>query len=255
MAICECGKPNGRKKDGSLCGNCSQRMRRLLRKLALIERAGGRCVRCGWSGHPAGYEFHHPDPSIKEGDPCEMLRKYNWDRVLQEIDKCELLCATCHNIASANGDEDRVLMSAARRRRMSSLGPLHLGWLPDDVRDRIVEKVARNDERRSKGRVNHKRTLVMRVCGRPDCGNEFECFDGSERKYCSRQCGGLCAVGRHPKVGDGPSGNLSLDVLLEMNHTKTWEEISEDLGVSRRHLQRIRSRLSDDQLNPPLESS
>jgi hypothetical protein len=55
-----------------------------------------KCVRCGFS-HPAALDFHHlygKDKAIAQG------RSEGWGkkRVLEEINKCEVLCSNCHRI-------------------------------------------------------------------------------------------------------------------------------------------------------------
>jgi len=56
------------------------------------------CIRCGQS-HPAALDFHHPTPAEKDMSPSKLLNQYmSWDRLKQEIDKCIVLCASCHRI-------------------------------------------------------------------------------------------------------------------------------------------------------------
>ena len=59
------------------------------------------CVDCGYKEHPAALQFDHIDPltkSFKVGaSVCRNLVK-----VLEEISKCEVLCANCHAIKTAS---------------------------------------------------------------------------------------------------------------------------------------------------------
>jgi len=64
-------------------------------KLKAIEYKGGCCQDCGGVFHPAVYDFHHLDPTIKDYNPSASLDR-NWDRAKEELDKCILLCANCH---------------------------------------------------------------------------------------------------------------------------------------------------------------
>ena len=42
-------------------------------------------------------EFHHSDPDSKDGNVVDMaVNGYSKDRILEEIEKCEVLCANCH---------------------------------------------------------------------------------------------------------------------------------------------------------------
>ena len=65
------------------------------RKLDAIEYKGGKCQRCGYDKYPDVLEFHHRDPNEKEAN-WSKIRLWKWDRVLTELDKCDILCANCH---------------------------------------------------------------------------------------------------------------------------------------------------------------
>lgn len=53
------------------------------------------CIKCG-ENHPSCLEFHHTDPSKKEGSPSSLLRQFGIKRFLQEIETCQVLCSNCH---------------------------------------------------------------------------------------------------------------------------------------------------------------
>lgn len=75
-----------------------QRDRRTELKRWLKEEilAGKTCSRCP-ENHIACFDFHHKDPSLKEFRISEMSeRKLSKEKVLKEIEKCEILCANCH---------------------------------------------------------------------------------------------------------------------------------------------------------------
>ena len=59
------------------------------------------CVKCGFS-HPAALDFHHRDRSEKEFDPSRMRDNTSKKRFLEEISKCDVLCANCHRIYHYN---------------------------------------------------------------------------------------------------------------------------------------------------------
>ena len=54
-----------------------------------------KCNRCP-ENHIACLEFHHIDPTEKEGNIGQICRNYSTKRLLKEIEKCEILCANCH---------------------------------------------------------------------------------------------------------------------------------------------------------------
>lgn len=64
-------------------------------KNMLIQRAGGKCVKCGYSKCNRALEFHHLDPNQKDFGISKNLTK-SIDFLKSEADKCILLCANCH---------------------------------------------------------------------------------------------------------------------------------------------------------------
>ncbi len=56
------------------------------------------CKNCGFN-HPGALDFHHRDPSSKDGVIAEMVaNKRSKEAILKEIEKCDVLCANCHRI-------------------------------------------------------------------------------------------------------------------------------------------------------------
>lgn len=57
------------------------------------------CCKCGYNAHPVALELNHIDPSNKEFTVSRMLGAgYQWEKILAEIDKCEVMCSNCHQI-------------------------------------------------------------------------------------------------------------------------------------------------------------
>lgn len=68
-------------------------------KHKLIEYKGKKCEICGYDKCEGALQFHHKDPFLKEFTLSHInLNNTNFSlqKILQEIDKCELLCANCH---------------------------------------------------------------------------------------------------------------------------------------------------------------
>lgn len=68
------------------------------RKLQIIELKGGKCAACGGQFPHFVYDLHHRDPSTKEVNMTDLQDK-RWERIVREVEKCDLLCANCHRIA------------------------------------------------------------------------------------------------------------------------------------------------------------
>lgn len=63
------------------------------------------CCLCGYSEHPAALDFHHRHPDDKKFNISNNLSSRNWDSILAEIDKCDIMCANCHRIEHDSGGE------------------------------------------------------------------------------------------------------------------------------------------------------
>lgn len=72
---------------------------RATRKQELIQMLGGACAICGYDKNPAALEFDHKEPSQKRfsiGAGLSQRNKIPWLEVVEEAQKCRLLCANCH---------------------------------------------------------------------------------------------------------------------------------------------------------------
>ena len=57
----------------------------------------GKCSMCGYDKNYAALEFHHRNPENKVFNlDSRNLSNTNWDSILKELDKCDLLCSNCH---------------------------------------------------------------------------------------------------------------------------------------------------------------
>jgi hypothetical protein len=58
-------------------------------------------------------DFHHRDPNTKKLSLAELFRNTTaWTTVLDEIKKCDLLCACCHRIRTYGSETMTPLTSA-----------------------------------------------------------------------------------------------------------------------------------------------
>lgn len=76
-------------KDGR---NETRRVWAAREKRKSVEYKGGKCVVCGYSACLGAMDFHHPDPSQKEG----LKAHWSFERNKPELDKCVLVCSRCH---------------------------------------------------------------------------------------------------------------------------------------------------------------
>src|SRR6266545_501265 len=79
-----------------------QKKRRRQLKAKLVAMRGGRCADCPYSGPPAAFDFHHRDPKSKRFRIGAFSGQ--WEELLVEAEKCDMLCANCHRIRHAAED-------------------------------------------------------------------------------------------------------------------------------------------------------
>lgn len=76
-----------------------KRKKREERYAMLLDIHNNECALCGVSSMPNGFfDFHHTDPTKKEGSVSAMLSSANFDRVIEECKKCLMLCPNCHRL-------------------------------------------------------------------------------------------------------------------------------------------------------------
>ena len=56
---------------------------------------GGICIKCGYNKSLSALQFHHRDPSKKEFH-LGSKRGITLEKQLEELSKCDLVCANCH---------------------------------------------------------------------------------------------------------------------------------------------------------------
>jgi len=80
-----------------------QKLDRHERKAYLVKMLGGHCKICGYNKSLKALSFHHLHPENKRFDISSngnMMR--DWEEVITEAKKCELLCLNCHAILHEN---------------------------------------------------------------------------------------------------------------------------------------------------------
>jgi hypothetical protein len=74
------------------------RRRDQMRAFLLQQKMGKACVRCGNDDYRV-LDFHHREPDSKVDGVAKAIKR-NWSRamIMEEIAKCDVLCANCHRI-------------------------------------------------------------------------------------------------------------------------------------------------------------
>jgi hypothetical protein len=95
------------------------RQRRLTTKNAVDKLKEGPCADCGRRFPPVAMDFDHVGPKSKSVANM-VAQAYKIDLILEEIKKCELVCACCHRVRTAarndNLNNKQKLRSLPERR-------------------------------------------------------------------------------------------------------------------------------------------
>jgi hypothetical protein len=60
---------------------------------------GSKCINCGYDKHLSALAFHHKDPSTKLFQlDLRTCSNQSLDKLLIELEKCDLYCMNCHTI-------------------------------------------------------------------------------------------------------------------------------------------------------------
>jgi hypothetical protein len=77
------------------------------------------CTDCGYNEHHAGLEFDHVKPRLR-GTVGDQMGK-SLKVILEEIERCEVVCGTCHRIREWERRQNEALSSSGKDTRFSPL--------------------------------------------------------------------------------------------------------------------------------------
>ena len=55
------------------------------------------CIDCGYAEHAVALDFDHRDPDLKIANVSSLMWA-PWDRIVAELEKCDVRCACCHRV-------------------------------------------------------------------------------------------------------------------------------------------------------------
>ena len=58
------------------------------------------CAICGYRESPFALDFHHKNGKDDKEFVVSKLWKYPWSLILEEVQKCDVLCANCHRVVT-----------------------------------------------------------------------------------------------------------------------------------------------------------
>jgi DNA-binding CsgD family transcriptional regulator/5-methylcytosine-specific restriction endonuclease McrA len=80
----------------------NRKLKRMMKKDILVRLSGGKCCNCGFDIYVGVMHFHHIDKSLKlfSLHSNDLSRPVN--ELINEVNKCALLCSNCHGIIHAD---------------------------------------------------------------------------------------------------------------------------------------------------------
>lgn len=82
-------------RDKSLVANA--KTRKIAKDKWIAYKSSLSCTKCGFN-HVAALDFHHTDPTQKDGNIHKFVSNGQFTKAYEEIKKCIVLCANCHRI-------------------------------------------------------------------------------------------------------------------------------------------------------------
>ncbi len=75
------------------------------RRAILIAYFGGTCMDCGGTFPTPCFDFHHRDTYAKKFTLTMAQCSRPWDKLVEEANKCDLICANCHRLRHLSNKE------------------------------------------------------------------------------------------------------------------------------------------------------
>ena len=94
------------------------RRRKKQRKQECREYLGGKCVGCGATEN---LQFDHIDRTQKSFIISSNVTM-NWDKLTEELDKCQLLCDTCHRLKTTACYDNQLLYEGYKVSSIDKVG-------------------------------------------------------------------------------------------------------------------------------------
>jgi hypothetical protein len=93
----EYSKAHYEKNKAQIIENKKVRRKGIKEKFAAYK-AGLKCTVCG-ENHPATLDFHHVERHKSNKKVFYLVSNgHHWPRIMEEVAKCEVLCANCHRV-------------------------------------------------------------------------------------------------------------------------------------------------------------
>lgn len=222
------------------CNNVCDKRHADMKKMCLDLMKSTCCEKCGHNDTPSVYDFHHDDPSEKEFIISNLISRKSgsFEDLLEELNKCSVLCANCH--ADVHFDHNRYEMCMeAINIKMSKyyekIPPLDRDEVKRLYQSGMSQKEIVEHFGCAKSTISmilkdvKKRKIIKvvdieKTC--PICNSTFASHKRSQ-EYCSNEC-------RATQVRVRPDKHD----LIKMISESSQSQVARNLGVSRQAVSR-----------------
>lgn len=97
-------RSNGNITSSSWCRSCNSKgviKTQQNTKSKLVKLKGGSCQTCNFNEYDGALEFHHVDSTLKDDKLSKLIRSSLSKDIIDEINKCVLVCSNCHKMIHA----------------------------------------------------------------------------------------------------------------------------------------------------------
>jgi len=112
-----CNKPHDAR---GYCKNHLNRQVRIEVWTKILEIKGNKCKICNNTYHFSCYDLHHRDPSLKDFTISTAISGKSIEKILKEVEKCDLLCSNCHRLFHYDNYKMGTKSSSAKGRDIGS---------------------------------------------------------------------------------------------------------------------------------------
>lgn len=100
-----------------------------------VQYKGGMCELCGYSKSIVALVFHHVNPILKDYELSGAWLCKSWDKLVVELDKCQLLCFNCHHelhykIDKKRQEENKKIATTYHKKLIHKINCKKLGKQP-----------------------------------------------------------------------------------------------------------------------------
>ncbi|MHA2279813.1 MAG: hypothetical protein ACXAC5_02895 [Promethearchaeota archaeon] len=162
---------------------------RIVVKQKLLKLKGGKCEKCGYDKDiPGSFVFHHREPKKKDFG-IGQYAKLNWQKILAEVKKCDLLCQNCHAEVHDDPEKRKEILRLHKKRQRRKLSIVKCQFCHKEFKEIKYAQKYCSPKCSAKGRQKVKRPTkpqLARILAKKSfsaVGRDMNVSDNAVRKW------------------------------------------------------------------------